>query len=282
MKKNILILLLLLGLSIFVNSCCDCPLEPSDLKLKCNVREASITDFNPNLTLKPGTADTLIPVPEYSIHTFLFPNDNNSSGSLPNDERFASSSTITTLSLPFSDGRPYYVAIIDNIPFNGNQNGDILVDSVFYDNATPTNSYAFIRVKGQIQRTNYQFNFDNAQLFCDFVSNNSSSLLDLFKDLKLYGSGIVGDTKIRSYNAADIKVIDIGGKVVNNINPSQTDIDKLLLLSQQGTDILIKPGDVFVYQAVNNRRFVFSVANIGLGMFQPFKKRVTIMFTAIN
>lgn len=282
MRKNILILALISALSFFINSCCDCPLEPSDLKMKCNVREASITDFNPNLTLKPSTSDTLIPVPEFSIHTFLFPSDNNSSGSLPNDQRFATTSTITTLSIPFSDGQPYYLAIMDNIPFNSNQNGDILVDSVFYDATTPTNSYAFLRIKGEIQRTNLLFNFDNAQLFCDFVSNNSSNLLDLFKDVKLYGIGIVGDSRIRSYSAADVKIINTAGKIVDNVTPLQSDINKILALAQQGTDILVKPGDVFVYQAVNNRRFVFSIANIGLGMFQPFKKRVTIMFTAIN
>lgn len=269
-------------LILFLNSCCDCPLEESMITIKCFVREASITDFDPTRIFNPLDS-TYIPTQTYSIHSFLFPNDLRSSGSLPNDERFRSLTTLSIIKIPFSDKRPYYLTILDNLPLNSDQNGDILVDSVYIDNANYLNNYAYLRIRGAIERLNQKFLNDGAQAFCDYVAQNENEIKQKSLDLKLYGLGVVGSTQLKTYTANDIKIFNSANQQVTDVIPPSEDITKLLnIFNKDAIDLQVQMGDAFVYQSINKRKFVFAIVNISQGQLDPFKKRVTIMFTQVN
>lgn len=269
-------------IALLVNSCCDCPLKESSINIKCFVREASITDFDPTRIFNPSDS-AYIPSQTYSIHTFLFPNDLKSSGSLPNDERFKTLNSLSILKIPFSDKRPYYLILFDNLPLNSDQNGDILVDSVYIDNSNFLNNFAFLRIKGSIERLDQKFFNDGAQEFCDYVAQNEKEIVQKSFDLKQYGKGVVGSTQLRSFSVNDIKIFNSANQEVTEVIPSSEDIDKLLnLLSNDGIDLAVQMGDVFIYQSINKKKFAFAIVNISQGQLEPYKKRVTIMFTQIN
>lgn len=266
---------------LLINSCCDCPLQETMVNIKCFVREASITDFDPTRVLNP-TDNTYVPSQTYSIHSFLFPTDLKSSGSLPNDERFRTFNFLSIIKVPFSDKRPYYLTIVDNIPLNSDQNGDILVDSVYIDNTNFLNNFAFLRIKGAIERLNQKFFNDGALAFCDFVAQNETEIKQKAMDLKLYGLGVAGSTQLRNYTANDIKIFNAANQEVTNIIPPSEDVTTLLnIFNKDGIDLRVQMGDAFIYQAVNKRKFVFAIVNISQGQLAPFKKRITIMFTQV-
>lgn len=287
MKKILLGLInstFLLAIMLFINSCCDCPLKETTINIKCNVREVSITDFDPSRVFNQAD-NTYVPSRTYSIHSFLFPNDFSSSGSLPNDERFRTLSTLSIIRIPFSDGRPYFLTIFDDLPLNSDQNGDILVDSVYIDPVSFLNNYAYIRVKGFIEKLNSQFLLDDANAFCKFIEDKQvqNEIQQKFQTTKLYGLGLSFAEVLRKYNQNSIKVVDAQNNEVLNIVPGLNDIQKVLdIFNKDGIDLKVKMGDVFVYRAINMRKFVFAVVNIGTGQLDPFKKRVTIMFTQVN
>ncbi|MCO5251752.1 MAG: hypothetical protein M9949_10080 [Candidatus Kapabacteria bacterium] len=265
-------------LIFMANSCCECPLEPYDAPIICKVREVTITEFNPGINQIDDT--TFVPVPEYSIHTYQFPSSDLNSGILPNDERFADSEVIALATEPFEDS-PYSAVILDTYPINKDLKGDMMVVS-----ADPVNLRALLRFKGSLQRINPKFLSENANEFCDYIENNETQINAALADLKEYGKGLVGSEFI-SYNSTNIDVIDANGRIVTNQDgvpfPSQNMIDKLLnSISEEAVNILVEIGDVFVYKAIDGKFFVFVIADVSQGTFEPRKRRVTIMFNRIG
>lgn len=283
-KTNLYIVLtVVLG---FLFQSCECPLQESSAYSPCNVREVTITKFNPNGTLRDttlpdGSRQTIfIPDSTYSIHTFLFPFDANSSGLLPNDDRFKNTSSIVLFQRPFSDGTPYFVAIFDNYPTNSGLNGDLLL----YDVADDF-SNAYIRVTGKITQLTERFTSENSQQFCEFVNNitQDTARINLLKNnLSEFGLGLPIASVIQ-FNAGNVVVLDANGRINNTVSPPPSDVQELLNLTQnQAINLRVTIGDVFLYKAKNGRFFIFAVTDLRQGSLVPYKKRITIMFSAIN
>ena len=296
---NLKILVLFLTLGYIGQSCCNCPLQPvnNNKSIQCNVRETTVTQFNPNLIKVNDT--TYVPIPEYSIHSFQFPGDNNSSGSTPNDSRFSATNDKVVISkIPFSDGRNYWLAILDNKPQNANLIGDVLIDSIFYDPA-PSNRFALLRFAGYLVKLNSgpfnipAFGSDDADDFCkkirDTISNISINITKRMQDSAKnhqYGDGVPGAVKISDYANAIPVVLDASGNVVPSPTPppSQADIDKLKNSVSQikAIDIQVKIGDMFFYTAKNGKSFIITIVDIVQGTLVPNKKRITMMFNPVD
>lgn len=275
MKKIILII----SIAILLKSCCgECPLEPVDeVTIECKIRDATITQFNPNLVLS-GTE--LVPVPEYSIQAFQFPFDDSNSGLLTNDERFEEQDEIIIASAPIGN-TGFRAAILDDLPLNSDIKGDLMVVDV--DTTVPD---ALIRVKGSVQKLSLNFFSENATEFCEFLKANEYAIEDAQDNLEQYGRGIPGSEPAAAYNAADIDVVNAEGIVVTGNpdapQPSRADIQNVIeQTAQQAVNIRVQPGDVFVYRAVNGRTFVFVIADINSGNQEPYKRRITILFNTV-
>jgi len=284
-SKFYLILGMIFVVSVLLQSC-ECPLQESSAYSECKVREVTITRFNPKGTLElvsnPDGTNTIVFVPDslYSIHTFLFPFDQNYSGSLVNDERFASSSTIPIVKIPFSDKRPYFVAILDNYPQNNDLNGDILLYNVPDDF-----SYAEIRIAGSITRINQTFNSENSTEFCQMVNEltrDTNEIRRLKNNLSKYGENLPNSISL-NYSQANIVVLDVNNNVVNGITPPQEDVNYALqLTSNKSINLVVRVGEVYLYEAKNGKHFIFVVTDIRPGSLPPFKRRITIMFSIID
>lgn len=265
---------------------CECPLQELNTYSNCQVREATITKFNPGGTLQnvtnPDGTSSLVFLPDslYSIHTFLFPFDRNMSGALLNDERFAKSSTIPIVKIPFSDKRPYYLAIVDNYPQNNMLNGDILLFDVANDF-----SFAQIRVAGEIAQINLTFNSENSERFCNLVNTltrDTAEMRRLKSSLSLYGRDLPNKIEL-NYNRGDVIVLDTGNNPVVGVDPPQKDIDYILELTQKRSiNIIVRIGEVYLYRARNGKYFIFAITDIRQGTLTPFKRRLTIMFSEVN
>ncbi|ROL58156.1 hypothetical protein D9V84_00025 [Bacteroidetes/Chlorobi group bacterium Naka2016] len=275
---------LFLAFLLLIQSC-DCPLQEANVYSECQVREATITKFNPNGTLQqvtnPDGTSTLVFVPDslYSIHTFLFPFNKDMSGSLVNDERFAKSSTIPIVKIPFSDSRPYYLAIFDNYPQNNDLNGDILL----YDVANDLSSAA-IRVAGEIVRINQTFNSENSTEFCDVVNRltrDTALIRNLKSRLSQFGRNLPNAVVI-NYNQGNIVVLDTGNNIVVGVTPTQNDINYVLeITANKSVNLIVRVGEMYLYRARNGKYFIFAVTDIREGTLPPFKRRLTIMFSEI-
>lgn len=211
-----------------LSSCCDCPLDPVEPQIKCVVREATVTKFNPGLQKINDT--TYIPVPEYSIHSFLFPNDDSYSGILVNDDRFTGKEKITIAAVSYASGDPYQAVILDKFPLNPNLIGDFMVIDI-----DTVASNADLRFEGSLEKINNKFLSESATNFCDFIETNKQEILTKSKDLKIYGKDVQGWFTNKSYSAADVDVLNSKGDIVTGLPgvpvPSQQDVTNLLTLT---------------------------------------------------
>ncbi len=285
-KKSTKITFIVFSLTFLFLQSCDCPLQETNLSKICNLREATITKFHPfgtvvSDTLQSGEiVNTFVPDSLYSIHSFQFPFDMSSSGLLVNDDRFRSSSTITIEKIPFSDGSRYFLAALDNYPTNDDMKGDILV----YDVASDF-SFAWLRIAGEISILNQKFTSENSQEFCQFVENltrDTALISNLKANRKLFGEG-TGIDSVMNLSNANLFVLDLNDRIVQNIPPLQIDVDKIRekLSAKKAVNIRITVGDVFLYRALNGKYFIFAVTDIREGTLLPNKRRVTIMFSEI-
>lgn len=287
-KNNLLIFCLVVTLANFLIVSCECPLEEVSPTPICNVREVTITKFNPSGSLQsiqnPDGTTSLVFTPDstYSIHTFQFPFDRNSSGFLPNDERFTKSSSIILVKYPFSDNRPYSLVIFDNYPLNNDLNGDIMVFDVRDDLSS-----AELRVAGSIVLLNEKFNSENSQEFCEFVNNllGDRNRINQYKNgLTPLGAGLP-IANVITYNPSNITILDKDNNPVapGTVVPLQEDVEQILRqIENKVVNITVRVGDVFIYKAKNGKYFIFAVTDIRQGTLAPFKRRVTIMFSEIN
>jgi hypothetical protein len=299
-RVRTLLILFVSGIFIILisQSCCDCPLNPErTTTIPCNVREATITQFNPG-QVKVNDS-TIIPVAEYSIHTFQFPSDKSSSGTTPNDDRYTNGrSQVVIAQRPFSDHTPYYVAIMDEFPTNADMKGDILVDSIFYT-AIVADRYALIRFGGYLTKLNANpfnvppFTSDNANDFCnkirDTISKMPNNMLDKMRDSAKnhqYGEGITGAINYANYNSAPYTVLNSSFATVTdpNIIPSDPDIQAVRDSANKKKVIAVEVriGDMFYYIAKNGKAFIVTVVDIRDGTLPPFKKRLSLMFNPVD
>ncbi len=271
--------------SILFFQSCECPLQESNVYQQCQVREVTITKFSPfgNLVqvTEPDGTQKIIFQPDslYSIHTFLFPFDKNYSGALVNDERFTSASSIPIIRIPFSDKRPYYLAVFDNYPPNNDLNGDILLYSVA-DNFQS----AEIRVAGDIILTNLTFNSEDSQQFCEMIDNftkDTAQIRSLKNNLSQYGIDLP-NSRVLDYSQGNIVVLDTGNNIVGGITPPLNDVNYALdLLKNKAINIIVQIGQVYLYRAKNGKYFIFAITDIRQGTLSPNKRRITIMFSEI-
>ncbi len=291
--KKILLLSLVLFSPIIFNSCSDCPLVESKPIVYCSPREATVTEFNPDVTAftikaVDGVTDSTYyePVKEYSIHSYQFPNDDSNSGITPNDERFNNKTVITVAQEAFAyNNKVYYAAILDRIPANEDIKGDFIVANV---DTLKNPMIASLRFYGYLVKTTLSFKKENSNDFCNDIIKNPSMTSDQLAKLRLSKVRFGDSTDFGKFTSANVRVIDANGKLVSDplviaAIPASA-IAKILASSSSKIihDVVVKPGDVYYYQARNGREFVFAITDIRVGTFEPRKRRMTIMFNAIQ
>ncbi len=280
MMKKIFFSILILIIYL-LNSCCDCNVNPVNNPIaNCLIREANITEFNADLI---KINDTLYkPSSYYSVHSFLFPQDKNLSGTLVNDERFARTGEIVVATQTMSNNSSYKIAILDNNPINSLMIGDILVDTVFSINST-----ANLKFTGQLARLDSNFIYDDAQLFCDYINFNQNYILNQISNLSLYGENLLNSSVAKTFTSNDIRILnELNENVTGKTGvpqPINTDINKLLnSVNSNNISVNVKAGDVYLYRTIYKNLFVVLITNISNGSLPPNKGKVSIMFNRIN
>ncbi len=302
MKKILLLSLVFISPIIF-NSCTDCPLVESKPIVYCSPREATVTEFNPDVTAftikaVDGITDSTYyePVKEYSIHSYQFPNDDSNSGMTPNDERFNNKTLIPIYQSAFKslvDNKTYYAAILQKFPANEDIKGDFIVTQV--DTLPPTINpllpmTAKLRFYGFLAPIpTLSFKKENSNDFCtDIIKNLSQAQLTQLRTDKIrFGDS----TDFGSFTLADIKIVDIiNGNFISDplviaslpLSVATSIINPSVSTRKVIHDVVVRPGEVYYYQARNGREFVFAITDIRVGTFEPRKRRMTVMFNAIK
>lgn len=285
---------LLITLIFAFNSCNECPLEEAPPFYLCESRIVTLERFNPNYTITPGPTpqEPIVTLdPDYNISMFEFPFNKKSSGSFPNDYRFKNNAQIPVVNTPFMVGdQKYYLAIMDTYPTNSELIGDILVKDV---NLTPPNIYSDIRVFGSITRvfTNAVIN-ENAQDFCDFVTNQSAIFEDAFKNMTLlnrYGLNQPNVT-INDHSATPTVILNDKFEILGTLGAvglpeplaNIVDLFNQRKLELPTFDLRVRTGDVYAYIARNGRRIVFQVTEMRQSTIAPFRRRMSIMFFNVD
>lgn len=269
----------------FLISCDDCPIKDKPPVFLCEVREATITEFNPLLVQDQSVNDSVVykPDPKYSVHTFEFPLDQTSSGSLPNDERFKEQGFIAIATIP-SPNNNYTVALVDFTPLNSNMIGDILVDSVFIHPTDPSQNRAFLMFYGHLARFPRDFTSDDSQEFCNYLGTYSDADLNNIRiDASQYGENLI-NAGVKTYDL-NSRFIAINSRGQYDPNISISVAEKQALLSEfkgKSIEVVVSPGQVYFYRARNGRQFAMVITDIKSGTFPPNKNRVTIMFNPLR
>lgn len=247
------------------------------------VREATIAVFDSRI-------DTAINYtsPTFNIATFRFPSSQNSSGSLPNDQRFLNGNWIfTETNFPL----PGYTTTCNfREPPNSLQAGDILVDSIYID-PNPFLSKVFLRFKGRFVRIPRASPLltENADTIAMKFKELANDTLRFFTGCDQFEKlGIrYGDVQIGS--PFSITANNPNGNPQNYIYPTSwptiRDIAKVLppfkRLPAEDMNTYVAEfglGDVFYYTAENGNNFFVSVSNIREGLLNPPLRRVTFKF----
>lgn len=293
--KSIFNILILIIITIIFNSCNECPLIEAPAYYLCETRIVTIERFNPNYTVSPGPTpeEPIINLdPDYNIGMFEFPVNNQSSGNFPNDFRFKNNAKIPVVSLPFEiNNVKYYLAIQDNYPTNSELIGDILVTDV---NLVPNDVSAQVRVSGSIARINRNFVTEDAQVFCDYVKNNTQTFEDEFKNMNkenIFGSNFpLGDLFVSNYNNSQVLILNDKLELVGNYGAPDVPIPfvniinsfNLLKATSNSYNLRVRTGDMFVYISKNGKRFVFLIAEIRASTIPPLRRRMSIMFFNVD
>ncbi|MEI6090145.1 MAG: hypothetical protein WCR42_06820 [bacterium] len=258
---------------LFLNSCNECPI--CEQENQCKVREATITIFNPRL--EKINDSTWVPVPGYSIHSFLFPEDDISSGTLPNETPYLLNDKIQLAEQIYNDGtQDLNTILLGNYPTNERMVGDILLID-----ADTANQTVVIRVSGEIYRLPNNYMLDDANLFCkQYIPDNQTEIGEGYALLSQYGKGFTYAAN-EPFSIYDFKVFDMAGNEVAATPPAAVVNNLLMLVSGKTINLTVRKGKVFLYRARNGRTFVFAIANISQSTTAPYKKRITILFTAL-
>ncbi len=242
MKKYLYTSALFLAALLF--SACDtsCPCDREDVyEYSCSPKEVTITEFNPALEDDPivfpadsevvaASQVTYIPVDSYSIHSFEFPFNTKTSGSLPNNEAFDSDYGISKMPLAsysvkeYDIDLPYFFAVLSDVPHNSEIEGDILVTDIFSDNADAANSSATIMITGNMIKIDNDFTSESSKDFCEWIESEFSEDGSIDKDKVIeyrnradeskYGRDISGFARESNYTDLPIYVINSKGQIV--------------------------------------------------------------------
>lgn len=289
-NKNIFKLLLLLPiLATIFNGCNDCDLVGTTYP--CRVREGTIPLFDPRLIYNQIDTLTTI-VPTYNNQTFQFPNDNSSSGTLTNDNRYDTGDTLGQYyvidSRSYNDpitGELLSAKLLNIYPPNPSMVGDAMVVSV-----APDFSYALVRFFGSVARFPQPFNFEDAYRFCNEYlpgykqTTGDDEFTNIASQSTIWGSAIAfnnptpAENNVRITNALNQ---DVTSQYLNTI--PQNILNELGSNKQTtGVDVQVRVGDVYYYRARNGKEFAVIVSNIFEGSLDPFIKRVTIRFSELK
>lgn len=284
MKNKYIFISAFLFAIIMITSCGDCPITEQPPVFSCNVREGTISEFNPRFNPRQvGDSIYLEPVPKYSIHTFEFPSSNSSSGNLPNDERYVDNERIPIIPAIKFFNQDYFAAIVDYYPANSTMIGDVMVVNVNLDSFNPLESTADIKVFGSISRFPDNFYSENSDEFCEFISSYSQEELNNLRiGAQLYGAFLPNSTNI-NYDDNNFVVLDNNGKIIPGLTVPLAEKQQLLQnLAGASVTLRIRIGEVYFYRARNGLQFVFVVADIRPGTQPPNKNRVTLMFNPLK
>ena len=282
-------IIILSALAVIIQSCSECDLVTANYP--CNPREATITQFDPRVSaVVNGNDTTIVPVPTYSIQTFLFPSDNSSSGTLANDNRFSQTDTtkekVVIAQKQFtSSGQQLIAQLVSIHPTNSSLVGDMMVIDVDITAAPPT---ALLRFYGSLTEFPFTLQSEDASLFCSRIENYRSTDNE-FNNIKGkvtdFGKGLTNAVN-SSFTTSDIRVMDLSNHDVTYLYSGsipQSVRDSLLSASaSQAVDILVQPGQMYFYHARNGKDFAVLIADINQGTFPPNLKRVTIKFSEIR
>lgn len=277
----------IIGMFIFMLSigCCpdgDCPCSNEEVsEFQCAPREGTITQFNagleddPEVITDPQYTVNYTPVPEYSIHTFEFPFNPLSSGSLPNDQRFTANNGIQYIpiaTLPVDDfgiDANLSYAVIDSKPSNNLMNGDLLVDSIHIESGQ--DPYAFIKVRGSFtgvsERINPsvdappQFLSESSADMCEYMQSNidddNIDILGLRENLSEYGEDAVDG------NNNSIAVIE---------NYFLAQNENSVVLNSRGQIVVDENGNINPYTVVPDSKFETELENIRGALIANFSE----------
>lgn len=216
---------------------CECPCEGEDVReFVCQPRDITINKFVPDL-LPVDNADVIVndetrmvesinfnPVDSFSIHTFKFPKDASSSGSLPNDPRFKSDFGIEYVPVAkvsmdkVGSDIPYYVAYLSRTPANEDIAGDILVEDVDL-NTNPLDPVAFLKFRGSLYRIAQRtMPSESSREFCEYIEDNAiadeQTIIDTYRaNLSKYGADY-GIPDQYNYGIQDMVILNKNDQVV--------------------------------------------------------------------
>ncbi|MFW5662761.1 MAG: hypothetical protein ACOCZW_03465, partial [Bacteroidota bacterium] len=232
----------------------------------------------------------IVPVPTYSIHTFTFPADNFSSGTLTNDTRFDQSKFGQYIFLAEESYEENGVALTarlaDIYPPNSLMVGDIMVITTDALNTPPR---ANLRFKGSLAEFPDKFFSEDAYKFCneylEGYRQQDEDFSDIADDARQFGSGLPTAVPYQ-YTNDDIIIVnqnneDVTDQYISTI-PRAVVNELKSKASSEAVDIIVEPGDVFYYKAVNGKEFALVIADIREGSFEPHLKRVTIKFSELK
>ncbi len=287
MKTLLIKISIILIIAAGTYSCGDCGLQTADYP--CNVREATITKFDPRLVLEGDSL--LTPVPTYSIHTFMFPGDNSSSGVLLNDTRFeqgdytAQFITIAEDKVVLAD-ETLYVRLVSYHPTNDQMKGDLIVIDMDSVAVPPT---ATLRFSGDLAKFPDDFRSEDAYKFCQEYlpqyRENDDDYSGIASQASEYGGALPNavDAQFTRDNILIVNSLgdDVTQQYIDQIDPLIID-DLLATQEADAVNVLVRPGEVYYYKAANGKEFAVVIADIRQGTFEPFLKRVTIKFSELK
>lgn len=222
---------------LFAVQSCECPCDEEVVQeFVCQPRDITINEFIPDL-LPVDLNDVIInnetnviesinynPVDSFSIHTFKFPDDMSTSGSLPNDPRFQSDQGIAYLPVAkvavnkVGPSIPFFVAFLSNTPTNDDMVGDILVEDIDLQ-SNPADPLASLKFAGSLYRISQRaMPSESSREFCEYLEDNNLSdegrvMNEYRPNLSEYGEAY-GITNNFNYNEDDLVILNQNNQVV--------------------------------------------------------------------
>jgi len=261
--------------ALMLAGCGECPVFENAPSNNLQVREATITRFNPSF-LPDST-----PAPSYSIHTFAFPTSDASSGDLPNDNRFRTQSGQVVLGIleysnPFGEERT--VRVSTGAVDNSRLNGDIMVVSV---SLGPPRT-ARLRFRREVATISPPLlTSASASDFVAYVQGNagtSQQVDGLAATASRYGANL-GNASSSSNPSIRVDVLGSNGQVTGDAVPAalQPAVDSIAQ-SSRIVEVEVRLGEVYYYKAESGQEFAVLIEDIFEGSQSPNLQRVTIKY----
>lgn len=263
----------LVALSLAVAGCSDCLTFEATPNQNPQVREATITEFNPNYN-----ADST-PVSRYSIHSFAFPASDETSGTLPDDSRFNHFGGRVVLGeVKYNspvDGSPRTVRVSTNSVPNDSIVGDVMVVSV----SLGPPATARLRFKGSLGTISPPLNpSGSATDFVNYVKQHAGTdqqINALAGAASDNGSGLGSS----SNPAINVEVLNALGQPVSEALPA--DVQAQVDAFSAGTEfveVTVNIGEVYYYKAASGQEYAVLIEDIFQGSLAPNLQRVTLKY----